>query len=155
MGQIDIGIAMVRRIATDLRPAALDHRDLASAIEDEARRAAARSGIRIDVAPAIYVEVPSPVATAAFRIFQEAVTNAVRHAQPTTVRASISTTRGRLRMSVHDNGVGIPAHTLSQTPSLGVLGMSERARSLGGSVRIRSSGRRGTLVFVSIPLERS
>jgi signal transduction histidine kinase len=155
MGQIDIGIAMVRRIATDLRPAALDHRDLGGAIEDEARRVAGRSGLRIHVLPHIHGDVPSDVATAAFRIFQEALTNAVRHAHANTIRAMLSTSRRRLRMAVHDNGLGISADRLPHRESLGVLGMSERARSVGGTLRIRTRQGRGTTVFLSIPLERS
>src|SRR5215212_9248115 len=58
IGQIDLGIAMVRRIASDLRPAALDHRDLGGAIEDEARRVAAKSGLRIHVNADLHGEVP-------------------------------------------------------------------------------------------------
>src|SRR5215216_8140600 len=72
MGQVDIGIAMVRRIATDLRPAALDHRDLGGAIEDEARRVAARSGLHIRVANRVTENFAGERATAVFRIFQEA-----------------------------------------------------------------------------------
>jgi signal transduction histidine kinase len=155
MGQVDIGIAMVRRIATDLRPAALDHRDLASALEDEARRVAARAGLRVEVFPDIYGDVPAPIATASFRIFQEAVTNAVRHSKADAIRAAISTGRHRLRMAVHDNGLGMSTDRLSRNPSLGVLGMSERARSVGGTLRIRTRQGCGTLVFLSIPLERS
>lgn len=153
MGQIDIGIAMVRRIATDLRPAALDHRDLAGAMEDEARRVAARAHLQIEVYPDIHGDVPSTVATASFRIFQEAMTNAVRHAHASAIRALISTTRGRLRMLVADDGRGIPPERLPSNQSLGVLGMSERARSVGGTLRIRTRRGRGTMVFLSIPLE--
>jgi signal transduction histidine kinase len=155
MGQVDIGIAMVRRIATDLRPAALDHRDLGGAIEDEARRVAATSGLRIHVNAGIHGEVPHTVATAAFRIFQEALTNAVRHAHANTVRASVSTLRRRLRMVVYDNGLGIPADRMPQNGSLGMIGMSERARSVGGTLRFRTRQGRGTLVFLSIPVERT
>ena len=153
MGQIDIGIAMVRRIATDLRPAALDHRDLGGAIEDEARRVAAQAGLRVHVNTEIHGDVPPALATAAFRIFQEALTNAVRHAHANTIRAGISTARSRLRMAVHDNGLGIPADRMPQNESLGVLGMSERARSVGGTIRFRSRPGHGTMVFLSIPLE--
>src|SRR5688572_8043280 len=70
IGQVDIAIAMVRRIATDLRPAALDHRDLGSAIEDEARRVAARSGLRIRVSNRLSGTIDADLATAAFRIFR-------------------------------------------------------------------------------------
>src|SRR5688572_31495855 len=79
IGQIEIAIAMVRRIASDLRPAALDHRDLGGAIEDEARRVGARSGLRITVSNRVARNLEPHLATAAFRIFQEALTNTVRH----------------------------------------------------------------------------
>ena len=154
MGQVDIAIAMVRRIATDLRPAALDHRDLTSAIEDEARRVAARAGLRIRVASHIDDNVAPELATAAFRIFQEALTNAVRHAQATTIIARLSTRNGRLQIFLRDNGVGMPADGPAND-ALGVLGMQERARSVGGQLCIRSRPGRGTLVSCHLPLQAS
>jgi signal transduction histidine kinase len=153
IGQVDIAIAMVRRIATDLRPAALDHRDLGSAIEDEARRVAARSGLRIRVANRVYGNVDPELATAAFRIFQEALTNAVRHAGATGITARVTTTRGRLALYVHDNGVGMLEDRVGAADSLGLLGMHERARSVGGELRIRSRPGRGTLVSLLLPLQ--
>jgi signal transduction histidine kinase len=154
MGQVDIAIAMVRRIATDLRPAALDHRDLGSAIEDEARRVAARSGLRIRVFSHVDDNVAPELATAAFRIFQEALTNAVRHARATAITARVSTHNGRLRIYVRDNGIGMPANGPS-TDALGLLGMQERARSVGGQLGIRSRPGRGTLVSCDLPLQAS
>ena len=151
MGQVDIAIAMVRRIATDLRPAALDHRDLASAIEDEARRVSARSGLRIRVAGHVDDGVAPELATAAFRIFQEALTNAVRHSRATAITARVSTRNGRLRIYLRDNGIGMPADRSAD--ALGLLGMQERARSVGGQLGIRSRPGRGTLVSCHLPLQ--
>jgi signal transduction histidine kinase len=153
-GQIDIAIAMVRRIASDLRPAALDHRDLGSAIEDEARRVAARSGLRIRVTHALPDDVAADAATALFRIFQEAVTNAVRHARATRVIARVGVRRDRLALFVRDDGIGLQEEQLELPTSLGVLGMHERARTVGGALTIRSRPGRGTLVAVSIPTVR-
>ena len=151
IGQVDIAIAMVRRISTDLRPAALDHRDLGGALEDEARRVAARSGLRVRVLNQIEGDVDPRLATAAFRIFQEALTNAVRHAHATAVLAKVSMQRGRLVVQIHDNGVGMSEERLAGGGSLGILGMRERARSVGGELRIRSRRGRGTLVSVLLP----
>ena len=153
MGQIDIAIAMVRRISTDLRPAALDHRDLGGAIEDEARRVAARSGLRIRVVHAVDANVAPEHATAAFRIFQEALTNAVRHARATMISARVTTRAGRLRLYIRDNGIGLPADGPAEG-ALGLLGMRERARSVGGELGIRSRPGRGTLVSCVLPLEK-
>jgi signal transduction histidine kinase len=153
IGQIDIAIAMVRRIAGDLRPAALDHRDLGGAIEDEARRVSVRSGMRVRVSNRVRVDLDPDLATATFRIFQEALTNAVRHANATQVSARIATSAGRLRMIVRDNGMGMPDGESGAETSLGLLGMHERARSVGGRLRIRSRPGRGTLVAFILPLD--
>ena len=152
IGQIDIGIAMVRRIASDLRPAALDHRDLGGAIEDEARRVAARSGLRIAVSNRVTIDLDPNLATAAFRIFQEALTNAVRHAKATRVAARISASNRRLLIAIVDDGIGLPAGDARSDNSLGLLGMHERARSVGGILRLRSRRKRGTLVAFVLPL---
>lgn len=152
LGQVDIGIAMVRRIATDLRPAALDHRDLGGAIQDEVRRVSARSGLIIRASVRVDAPVDPEVATAAFRIFQEALTNAVRHAEATTIVARVGTRRcGALVLTVRDDGRGMVI-ALSDRHSLGLLGMRERARALGGQVRLRSRKGRGTVVALSLPL---
>jgi signal transduction histidine kinase len=152
IGQIEIAIAMVRRISHDLRPAALDHRDLGGAIEDEARRVAARSGLAIRVTNRVTANVAPELATATFRIFQEALTNAVRHSGGSAIAARATTTRGRLLLYVRDNGCGLPEDRRSADTSLGLLGMQERARSVGGELSIRSRPRRGTLVAFVLPL---
>lgn len=151
IGQIDIGIAMVRRIATDLRPAQLDHDDLGGAIELEARRVAARTGLPIRVVTRIDAQIETPRATAAFRIFQEALTNAVRHARPTLVKARVSTHHKTLQIWVRDNGIGIPHALLERPRSLGLLGMHERARSVGGNLRVEGRPGRGTTILVRLP----
>jgi signal transduction histidine kinase len=151
IGQIDLGIAMVRRIATDLRPAQLDHHDLGGAIEHEARRVSARSRIDIKVTSRLIADIDPPIATATFRIFQEALTNAVRHAHATSIEARLGTPGSRLTMCVRDNGIGIVPEAIDG-PSLGLLGMRERARSVGGVLRIRSRPSRGTIVALRLPL---
>ena len=151
VGQIDLGIGMVRRIATGLRPPHLDHRDLGGAIEYEARRMSAIAGIAMPVASRVTEAVDSEIATAAFRVFEEALTNAVRHAHASRISTTVGTRRGRLIVYVSDNGVGIPR--LGQNVrSLGLLGMSERARKLGGALRITSRPDHGTRVLLTLPL---
>ncbi len=156
VGQIDLGIAMVRRIATGLRPPGLDHRDLAGAIEYEARRMSSIAGIEMPVAARVTHAVDSEVATAAFRVFEEALTNAVRHARATCISTTVGTTARsrRLMLYVSDNGVGIPRARLERGPSLGLLGMSERARQLDGTVRVTSRPGHGTRVLLVLPLTR-
>jgi signal transduction histidine kinase len=155
VGQIDLGIAMVRRIATGLRPPGLDHRDLAGAIEYEARRMSSIAGVEMPVAARVTLPVDSEVATVAFRVFEEALTNAVRHAKATCIATTVGTTsRQRLILYVSDNGVGIPRARLNRGPSLGLLGMSERARKLDGTLRVTSRSGHGTRVLLVLPLTR-
>lgn len=154
VGQIDLGLAMVRRIATGLRPPGLDHRDLGGAVEYEARRMAAVSGIPMPVVARVTHTVDTEIATAAFRVFEEALTNAVRHSHASSIATTIGTTRrGRLMLFVSDNGVGIPRNRLNAR-SLGLLGMSERARKVGGTLRITSRAGQGTRVLLILPLVR-
>jgi signal transduction histidine kinase len=155
VGQIDLGIAMVRRIATGLRPPGLDHRDLDGAIGYEARRMSAIAGVRMPVTARIGHPVGTEVATAAFRVFEEALTNAVRHAQATCISTTVCTTgRGRLLLYISDDGVGISRARLERGASLGLLGMSERARKLGGTLRVTSRAGQGTRVLLALPLDR-
>jgi signal transduction histidine kinase len=153
MGQIDLGIAMVRRIAGDLRPAPLDHHDLGGAIEYEARKLSAQSGIRITVSNTIAAPIDPERATAAFRIFQEAMTNAVRHSGATAITASVTVTKaGRLVLHVADDGIGMSQTHRVDANSLGLVGMRERARAFGGDVRIRSTPGGGTVVTMTVPV---
>ena len=152
MGQVDIGIAMVRRIATDLRPPGLDHRDLGAAMEHEARRVSAKTGLSIVVANRVDGSVDPQVATVAFRVFQEALTNVVRHAQATRVTAAAAVTGNRLLLFVSDNGIGLPATAMGDARSIGLLGMRERARAVGGNVRITGRRGGGTRVLLHLPL---
>jgi signal transduction histidine kinase len=152
MGQVDIGIAMVRRIATDLRPPGLDHRDLAAAMEYEARRVAAKSGLTITVTNRVEEAIEPEMATVAFRVFQEALTNAVRHAHATRIMTTVGLAKnGRLLVYICDNGVGMP-QPIQSGRSLGLLGMRERARAVGGDVRITGRAGKGTRVLLHLPL---
>jgi two-component system, NarL family, sensor histidine kinase UhpB len=154
VGQIDLGIAMVRRIATGLRPPGLDHRDLGGAVEYEARRMAAMSGIAMPVVARVNHTVDTEIATAAFRVFEEALTNAVRHSHASCIATTVVTTpRRRLMLYVTDDGAGIPRNRLNAR-SLGLLGMSERARKVGGTLRITSRAGQGTRVLLTLPLVR-
>ena len=93
-------------------------------------------------------------ATAAFRIFQECLTNVIRHAQAKLVRVDLSQEDERIVLVVEDDGIGFLESDLSNTPgSLGLLGMRERAQACGGDVRISSSPGNGTTVTIRVPLD--
>jgi len=153
MMHIDLAIATVRRIADDLRPQALDERDLGRAIDHEARVVSTRAGIPVRVVRRINADISPDVETAAFRIFQEALLNSVRHSGASRISARVSTDASRLLLCVRDNGIGCP-EAAESSKRLGITGMHERARSVGGTLRIRGRSGRGTLVALQLPLRR-
>jgi signal transduction histidine kinase len=93
-------------------------------------------------------------ATAAFRIFQECLTNVIRHAQAKSVRVNLSQEDEFILLVVEDDGIGFCESDLSNTfGSLGLLGMKERAQFCGGDVHISSSPGSGTTVTIRIPVD--
>ena len=155
-GLVELAIAAVQRITTDLKPAVLDHLGLEAALEWEATKFHARTGIRCRVeSPPGRLAIDPVRATALFRIAQESLTNVARHAHAGAVRLSLGKRRDRVVLEVQDNGRGIGERELNSPHSAGLLGMSERARLLGGGVRIVARPGRGTRVIASIPAEDS
>ena len=152
VGLVEIGVAMVKRIATKLRPPALDHLGLAEAIRWEAAAFQSRSGLRCHVvAEEDQTPLTSAQQTALFRIFQEALTNVVRHAQASAVRVRLSKERGAFRLRVRDNGRGITQEEVAAAGSIGLLGMRERAAQAGATLEIAGLRGKGTVVTVSVP----
>src|SRR5439155_26175303 len=153
---IDCTIQMVRRISTELRPGILDHLGLAAALEWQANEFQLRTGIKCDVR-ADFSEplLDQDLNTAFFRIFQETLTNIIRHAGATQVTVSLNASDGHIALEIKDNGRGISKEEISNTKSMGLLGMRERAALLGGEFEIGRLRRgKGTRVKVSIPLRR-
>ena len=90
--------------------------------------------------------------TAVFRIFQEALTNVLRHARATKVDTKIEEVGGQFVLTVSDNGRGITEAEKSDALSLGLLGMKERARLVGGEIDIARSEEGGTVITVQLPI---
>ncbi|WP_306533773.1 ATP-binding protein [Geobacter sp.] len=149
-------ISTVQRISTQLRPSILDELGLAEAIEWQAREFEKRTGIGCshDIL-LLETNFSRDLATAVFRIFQEALTNVIRHSGATRVRVSLEERNDRLVLIVTDNGRGITAEQVRDNGSLGITGMRERAFALGGRVRICRSLQAGTVVIVHIPINSS
>ncbi len=151
---IDSTIQMVRRIATELRPGILDHLGLAAALEWQANEFQTRTGIQCEVKASLSeFDLPADLNTTFFRIFQETLTNVIRHAGATRVWVELKEQDGSLILEVRDNGRGISRAEITNTKSMGLLGMRERAALLGGEFKIsRVAKGAGTRVTVSIPL---
>jgi signal transduction histidine kinase len=149
---IDSTVQTVRKIATGLRPEMLDDMGLVAAIGWQAKDFQKRTGIRCRVKlPPETTKLDIDVATTAFRIFQEILTNVARHSRATRVDIDLGVSDEQVSLDVHDNGVGIAEGELHGRKSLGLLGMHERALLFGGEVKITGAPGHGTRVAVTIP----
>ncbi|NUM81548.1 response regulator [bacterium] len=154
-GLIDDTITLVRRISSDLRPAVLDNLGLAAAIEWQTDEFRKRSGMACEVElPKDDIPLDLNKSTAVFRIFQETLTNIVRHSGATRVRISLKADGSRLTLTVADNGRGISQEALQSPSALGLAGMRERAVIAGGKLDIAGSGA-GATVTLTLPMEVS
>lgn len=153
---VDSAIGAVRTIAAALRPAPLDHLGLVAALEWQARQFQVLSGLRVDLDVTLHDEGLAPeIATAAFRVFQEALTNVARHARAARVEVRLTEAGERLALDVRDDGRGITDAEREDPESLGLLGMQERARMLSGELEVGRHPEGGTVVALRLPIRRT
>jgi two-component system, NarL family, sensor histidine kinase UhpB len=153
---VDDLVKTVRRIATELRPPILDQLGLPAAVEWMARDFTRRTGIPCQ--PTILSTegaINDELATALFRIVQEALTNVSRHATATLVQIELGLKSGCVTLEVCDNGQGITESAANGPSSLGILGMRERAAALGGVLEVAPRSDGGTRVAAWFPHNRS
>jgi|GEM_PF-1930833 len=149
---VDATLEAVRRIARQLRPELLDALGLVPAIEWHAAELSARAGFRCVVyGPERLPDLSPEIATAFFRIAQEALTNIVRHADAEHVQLTLEHIGDELLLSVIDDGRGFDGEPVGGG-SLGLLGMRERAMVVGGAIEIQSHAGTGTMITVRAPL---
>lgn len=152
-GMIEETIRSVRRIATELRPAILDTLGLIATLKWQAQDFQRRTGITCQFTTQLEaVDLDMEIQTAVFRIFQESLTNVLRHSKASAVRATLEACNGGLCLTVRDNGIGITSSDIEQTKSFGLLGMKERAHLLSGTLKIDGTQGGGTTITVNIPL---
>jgi PAS domain S-box-containing protein len=149
---IDKNIEDVRGMAIRLRPGVLDDLGLVAALEwftaDIERRSEMVCAFEHDAMPPI----DEAVATAAYRIAQEALTNTVRHARATKASVVLQAGGQGLILKVRDNGRGFDPHGVSASEGIGLTGMNERANLVGGRLRVRSAHGQGTEIRLEVPL---
>ena len=147
----DDAIQSVQRIAMDLRPPILDDLGLAEAIEWQVKEFMTRTGIHCQFLDQMNgFELDLERSTTLFRIFQETLTNIVRHSQATQVSVKLHFCKENINLEVQDNGCGITAEQIQNLRSLGLLGMRERAMVWGGYVKIEGVSKGGTRVTINI-----
>jgi len=153
----------LRHLITELRPAALDDLGLAAALEALARRSQAIDGLEVSTDIALGSDgeqerrLDAELESTVYRIVQEALTNVGRHAEATSVVISVSERDGMLRVSVTDDGKGIPdggrlgPRGDGLEGGFGMGGMRERAELIGGELEFTPAPGRGTVVRLTVP----
>jgi PAS domain S-box-containing protein len=151
-GLVEQTIQVVRHVASNLRPAALDL-GLVPAIEWLAEDFGHRWEIvcRVDLSGA-EITLDDIHATAVFRVVQESLTNVARHAGASAVTISLDAAHDRLQLSIRDNGRGFDPAAIENTRSYGLLGMRERMLGLGGALIVDSATGKGTTVTIYLPI---
>jgi len=143
----------VRRISSELRPIGLDDLGLVEAIKFHARQFQDRTGILVNCDCGLENgELTREQSTAIFRIFQEAMTNILRHSQATRVNVHMKEENGEFHLTISDNGRGITDEEKSGQRTLGLLGMRERTHLVGGKIDITGLAGKRTVVTVRIPI---
>lgn len=146
-------ITTLRRIATDLRPRALDEGGLYFALQTLQKDFSTRHGIDCELrASEEQLTLDDARSTAIFRIVQESLTNVVRHADATEVQIIFERNSTTLHFSIIDNGKGIDAEDMGKTRSFGLVGMRERVKAMQGEFQVISEPGEGTRLEIQLPL---
>lgn len=147
------GLDDVRRIGRELRPEALDDLGLGNALITLCRRMSAQGAIRVVPRLEGGRHLDPEIELVIYRIAQEAITNALRHAEASAIELSLDHTDTAVRLAVADDGHGMPDKLPRNTA--GLSGMRERARLVSGTLQLRSRAGGGTEVRLEIPLEEA
>jgi PAS domain S-box-containing protein len=146
-------ILSTRRIIMEQRPSVLDDFGLAAAMEWQLGEYKTHMGISFEFnVGQSEIDICKNLATVVFRIFQEALTNVIRHSKATEVYIGLRVDEGQLIMEIRDNGRGITENEITGTGSFGIMGIRERALALGGEINIAGESGKGTTLNLKIPI---
>jgi signal transduction histidine kinase len=146
----------LRGLAHELRPPVLDDKGLLPALDDLASVVSRRTGLRVTVESPEYRRCPKKIETALYRIIQEALTNASKHARALSVQVRLSREGESVCCSVEDDGIGFNNQDAGEgkgNRGLGLIGIRERVQILGGVCEIQSTPGQGTTINVRLPVE--
>jgi PAS domain S-box-containing protein len=149
---IDKTIADVKGLAIRLRPGVLDDLGLVDALEWFTSDFEMRYGITCVFKHFDVPAISNTIATAAYRITQEALTNIARHAEAHCAEVCLCTDKNGLKLSVIDDGCGFQERDITEESCLGIVGMRERANLVGGELKIKSRPNKGTRIQFTVPL---
>ena len=150
---INVSLKTVKKLATELHPALLDKLGIIEAIKWQSREFEKRTDIKIALTlPEEMVTLPGKTAIALFRIYQESLTNILRHAGAANVSCMLKIKNDELIFTIKDDGIGFDISGIEKKQSLGLLGMKERTVMIGGKYEIISDPGKGTAVLVTLPV---
>ena len=152
LAMLDAAVASVRRIAADLRPLVLDDLGLVPAIEWVVQNFTQRTGIPCELQVDESLELEEPFATGVFRMVQESLANAGKHARASKVEVELKSVGEDLLLRVQDDGIGFRPNAPRKPQSLGLVGLRERAMLMRGEVSVESAPGTGTRVEARIPI---
>jgi signal transduction histidine kinase len=139
----------------ELRPPILDAFGLCDAIAWQAGEYEKRFGIKFNLnCLQDQLDLDKDQKTTFFRVFQESITNVVRHAEASQVDVSMNLKNGQLVMGIRDNGKGIQKDQIEGANSLGLIGIRERVRYWNGEVDFQGAPDKGTIVEIRIPVTK-
>jgi signal transduction histidine kinase len=145
----DASVNSIRDISLLLRPSMLDDLGLIAALEWQARETSRRTGIDVRVtADGVDESLPDPLRTCVYRVVQEALQNVSKHSRATHARVEVRQTAESLELRVEDDGQGFDP---KRSRGMGLLGMEERVRQLGGWLDVSSAAGKGTTLTVTLP----
>jgi PAS domain S-box-containing protein len=150
---LDSMVAATRRISSDLRPLMLDDLGLMAALEWLTQDFSRRTGVQCMLTMGDEIaQTDARIQSALYRAVQEALTNAARHAQASTVRIDLSASADSVHLRIRDDGRGMDAADQAKRGSFGLIGMRERIYILGGTLQLESAAGQGTAIAIDLPL---
>ena len=148
----ETNVGAVRNMALLLRPSMLDDLGLVPALKWQAREVARRTGMKVRVdAEDVSDDLPDQYRTCIYRVVQEALHNATRHSKATHIRVTVRREPAGVYAEIKDDGAGFPSR---QEKGMGILGMEERVRHLGGEFHVESEPGHGASVSIRLPLRQ-
>lgn len=155
MESVNEALASVKRIAKEIRPPQLDALGLVGAIQWDIDQAEKKTGLKgvVTVEPAEF-EIRGQISTVLYGVFREALTNILRHSQAKQIFVRLTQRPDSVNIIVRDDGRGITKKELKGTTSLGLIGIRERIRMVGGTLTIEGKTGSGTVLSVEVPLKK-
>jgi PAS domain S-box-containing protein len=155
MDALNEALASVKRISKEIRPPQLEALGLGGSIQWDIDQVEKKTGLKgmVTIEPA-ELEVKAQIGEVLYRVFREALTNIVRHAQAEHVYVRLTRRLDSIILTIRDDGRGITKKELTNTTTLGLVGIRERIRTISGTLALEGKSGQGTMLSVEVPLKK-